>query len=166
VAKYHIPIDCEPTYFLQIGELLTRWGWIENQSSVLIRELLVVSKPESNMAIHNMALAAKTAVIRSLAEHLFKINAKMREDLKALAVDIKDFEDFRNNVVHGLWVYSPPKSKEVALLMRKSLEQRVDPHPDKDIANQFPTKLQKLRAIQNEAQRITDELKALRGKFE
>lgn len=165
MAKYHIPIDCDPKYFQSIGELVTRWGWIENQASVLVRVLLRLTKPEANMAIHNMAIKTKTRVIVSLAEYLFKTNKQLGQDLCALADDIQDFEAFRNDVIHGLWVYSPQKSTRVALLRRKSLEQRVNPHPDTGIGNEFPKKLEDLREIQNEAQRLTTALKGLRGHF-
>lgn len=165
MTKFHIPIDCEPIYFQSLGELATRWGWIENQASVLIRVMLQLTKPEGNMAIHSMGTNQKTRVIVSLAQHLFKTNKKLGEDLCALADEIQEFEKFRNDVIHGLWVHSPEKSKQVALLRRKSLEQRVDPHPDAGIATEFPKKLAKLKAMQNEAQRLTTELKNLRGKF-
>jgi hypothetical protein len=39
---------------------------------------------------------------------------------------MQEFEKFRNDVIHGLWVYFPEGSKQVALLRRKSFEQRVD----------------------------------------
>jgi hypothetical protein len=41
----------------------------------------------------------------------------------------------------------------------KSHEQRIEPHPDTDVVGQFEQRLKKLRAIQVEAQRITDVLK-------
>ena len=97
------------------------------------------------MAIHNMAIKTKTRVIVSLAEYLFKTNKRLGQDLCALADDIQKFEEFRNDLIHGLWVYSPENSTQVALLRRKSLEQRVNPHPDTDIGNEFPKKIEKLR---------------------
>src|SRR5262245_54847637 len=138
---YHIPIDCEPTFFHSLGELATRWGWIENQASVLIRVMLKLTKPESNMAIHNMGTSQKTRVIVNLAQHLFQTNKELGEELCALAGEIQEFEKFRNDVIHGLWVHAPETSKHVALLRRKSLEQRVNPEPDINIAAEFPRKL-------------------------
>jgi hypothetical protein len=165
MQKYHIPIDCEPTYFESIGELATRWGWIENQASVLIRVMLKLTRPESNMAIHSVGMNQKTRVIANLARHLFKTNKKLGEDLCVLAAEIQEFEKFRNDVIHGLWVHAPQTSKQVALLRRKSLEQRIDPHPDAGIATEFPSKLTKLKEMQYEAQRLTTALKHLKGKF-
>jgi hypothetical protein len=163
--RYNIPIDPKPDCFPMIGELATRWGWIENQTGVIIRELLRIKKPAGHMAIGNMGIQPKTRVITSLAQHLFKVN-KLGREIKSLADTIQEFDKFRNDVIHGLWVYYPENTKELALLKTKSLQQKVDPHPDKDAVNQLAPKIAELRQIQNEAQRITDAIKALRGKFE
>jgi len=40
MAKYHIPLDLNPACFPELGELVARWCWIENQTGVLIRELV------------------------------------------------------------------------------------------------------------------------------
>ena len=165
MAKYDIPIDTIPDCFHLIGELATRWGWIENQTGVIIRELLHLKKPEGHMAIGNMGIQPKTRVIASLAQHLFKTN-KLGAEISDLADAIQEFDKFRNDVIHGLWVYYPKGTKELALLRRKNLQQQVDPHPDKDAVKQLAPKIAKLREIQNEAQRITRAIKALRGKFE
>jgi len=164
-TKYYIPIDANPACFPKIGELVVRWGWIENQTTVLIRELLRIKKPVGDMAIGNMGISPKTRVLRSLAQHAFATNS-LGKEIAALADDIHEFDKFRNDVVHGLWVHSPKGTDELALLMRKSLQQKVDPHPDKDSLKRLPEQIAMLKSIQHEAQRLTRELKALRGKFE
>lgn len=164
MAKFHIPITVEGKYFSQVGELVTRWGWIENQSGVLIRELLRIKKPEGYMAIGNMGIQAKTRVIAALARHHFS-GKQMEKDFENLTTAIQKFDDFRNNVVHGLWVYYPKDTTDHALVTRKKLQLEVDPTPDKDILTHLPRKIQQLLDIQNEAQRLTRAIKALRGKF-
>lgn len=156
--KYHIPIDPNPDCFVQIGELATRWGWIENQNTVLIRLLLRMTKPESHMAIANMGIQAKLGVLRSLASYLFD-GKPLRDEIKALAKQIQGFDEFRNDVIHGLWVHYPQGTKQLALLRRNSLEQKVDPQPDTDAVTQLATRIGELKKIQAEARRITDVLK-------
>ena len=164
MARYHIPIAVEGRYFAQIGELVTRWGWVENQSGVLIRELLRIKKPEGYMAIGNMGIQAKTRVIVALACHHFA-GKQLATDFSKLASDIQKFDDFRNDVVHGLWVYFPKNSTEHALITRKRLQKEIDPTPEKDIIKHFSRKIAELVDIQNEAHRLTRAIKALRGKF-
>ena len=116
------------------------------------------------MAIGNMGIQAKTRVIASLARHHFHGKA-LATDFVKLADAIQKFDDFRNDVVHGLWVYCPKDLTEHALVTRKKLQREVDPNADKDILNHLPRKIAELLDIQNEAQRLTREIKALRGKF-
>jgi len=147
-----------------IGELATRWGWIENQTGVIIRELLRIKKPAGHMAIGNMGIQPKTRVIKSLAEYLFETNP-LGKEISNLADRIQKFDTFRNGVIHGLWVYYPVNTQELALLVTKSLQQKIDPQPDKNVLKELPLKISELRELQLEALRITDSIKALRGKF-
>ena len=164
MAKYHIPIDTVPDCFAHIGELATRWGWIENQTGVLIRELLRLTRPEGHMAIGNMGIQPKTRVLAALAEHLFK-EKRLATDLVKLADAIQKYDTFRNDVIHGLWVYYPKNTKKLALLRRKNLQQQVDPFPDNGIVTELPSRIENLKKLQNEAQRLTDAIKSLHRKF-
>lgn len=164
-TKYHIPINPNPEHYQLVGELAVRWGWIENQTGVIIRELLRIRRPEGHMAIGNMGIQPKTRVLASLAKHAFRKNA-IGKQLEKLADDIQGFDKFRNDVIHGLWVHAPRGTNNLALLRRKNLQQQVEPLPDRDALTQLTPKLSKLREIQNDAQRLTHELKTLRGKFE
>jgi hypothetical protein len=65
-AKFHIPIDPNVQCFAPLGEMIARWGWMENQLTVLIRELLRLKKPESNIAIHNLPTKRKIEVLNTL----------------------------------------------------------------------------------------------------
>jgi len=165
MAKFHIPIDPNPQCFAAVGELATRWGWIENQTGVLIRELLRIKRPAGHMAIGNMGIQPKTRVLASLAQYSLAKN-KLGSEIIVLANRIQKFDKFRNDVIHGLWVHYPPGTTQLALLQRKNLQQQVEPHPDKDIITHLPRKIEELKKIQAEAQRITTALKALHGKFE
>ncbi len=165
MVKYDIPIDPKPDCFILIGELATRWGWIENQTAVLIRELLRIKKPAGHMTVSIMSIRQKTRALSSLARHIFK-NKKLATEIHNLAKAIQKYDEFRNDVIHGLRVYYPKGTTELALLRRDGLQQQIDPQPDKDAVKQLAPKIAKLLEIQNEAQRITHEIKALRGKFE
>jgi hypothetical protein len=132
---------------------------------VIIRELLCIEKPEGLMAIGNMGIQAKVRVISSLAQYAFKVN-ELGPEIVALANAIQKFDKFRNDVIHGLWVHFPKGTNQLALLRRTGLQEQVKPRPDKDVITDLPVKILELQKIQNEAQRITVALKALRGKFE
>jgi hypothetical protein len=107
---------------------------------------------------------ARAQIIANLGEHYFGKKA-LGKDLVQLASDVDKFEKVRNDYLHGLWVYYPKDSKDIALLRRKSLQQKIDPHPDTDAPKLLAQHLKKLKAIQNEAQRLTRAIKALRGSF-
>jgi hypothetical protein len=151
--RYAIPINPKATYFAAIGVLASRWGWIENQSGVVIRELLRIKKAQGHMATGNLGIFAKTRIMASPAEHLFK-QYPLGDQIAALADAIQKFDTFRNDVLHGLWVYYPEKSQELALLRTKSIQQKVDPLPDKDVVKNLPRKITELREIQLEALRV------------
>ena len=116
------------------------------------------------MAIMSMGIQVKLRVIANLAQHIFNGN-KLGKEIENLVADIQCFDKFRNDVVHGLWVHYPIGTDKPALLRRKSLEQKVNPHPDGNVMKELPLKIAKLTKIQNETQRITVAIKALRGKF-
>lgn len=160
--RYDIPIEPNPACFSRVGELVVRWGWIENQAGVLIRELLRLKKPEGFMAIVNLSIQAKCKVLISLGQHAVdKRDPTRSKRIVYAAKAMQAFDDFRNDIVHGLWVHAPEGSSNLALLQRKSLEQKVDPIADSGIMARLDAKLVQLRALQTDAQAITKDLKKL-----
>jgi hypothetical protein len=160
VAKYHIPIDPNPACFAQIGELAARWCWIENQTGVIIREMLRLTKPEGLMVIGHTGIQGKCGALLALAGHTLK-GSDIGSEIKSLVKAIQNFDKFRNDVFHGLFVHYPPDTDQLALLRRESVQQKVDPVPDIYAIREFPSKIAELRATQVMAQRITDDLKKL-----
>jgi hypothetical protein len=158
MAKFHIPIDPNPECFSSLGEVAARWGWIENQLSVLIRELMRLKKPESNIAIHSLPTQRKIEVLKTLGRYAYP-DEPIGTEIVALGNALSSFNDFRNDVVHGLWVDWPTKGGQLALVRRVSLQQKVDPEADRDAPKQFKSRIEKLKELQETAQRITTALK-------
>src|SRR5258706_2892647 len=106
--RYDIPIDPNPACFAKVGELAVRWGWIENQAGVLIRELQRLTKPEGLMAIGNLGIQAKCKVLIALGQHALETrDTILAERLAGVAQAIQKFDEFRHDVIHGLWVHAP-----------------------------------------------------------
>jgi hypothetical protein len=165
MAKFHIPIDPNPQCFVQVGEIATRWSWVENQVSVLIRELLRLKKPEANLAIQNMMARTKLEVLSTLAQYAFTTNP-LRDQIVSACCKMEKFSRYRNDVIHGLWVHRSPTDDRLAVVIRRNLKQKIDPKPDRTIVAELASKITSLREIQAEAQRLTDEVKNLKGNFD
>ncbi len=112
------------------------------------------------MVVGRTGMKGKLGAIRSLAQHHYPDSA-LGTELVDLANKIQAFDKYRNNVVHGLWVYCPQKSEELALLSTEGLQELVDPRPDKGAVTELPERITKLCEIQLEALRLTDVIKAL-----
>lgn len=132
---------------------------------MILRELLQMDRATGHMAIHDAGVQVKFAVIRALAKHLLRKNVALAGEIQTFCRKAQNFCDFRNEIVHDMWVHYPRGTTELALLKLDTFDRRINPFPDTETIKQLAPKIEDLKALQAAALKITDSLKALRGKF-
>src|SRR5215203_5948234 len=99
--RYNIPRDPKPDCFALVGELITRWSWIDNQTTVILREILRLTKPESRMAIAGADAKVKIQIINALADVVQ--TQGLGTPLREWCGRLDSLATFRNRIAHSLW---------------------------------------------------------------
>jgi len=109
-------VDLPADYGTCIGEIASRWNWLEHQLGVLIREGFDLDKQEGRTLVNGMTLKVKTQILRVLALK-WVTDLELRDDLRRFAADCQKQSDPRSEYVHGLWVHPPADPARIGLMI-------------------------------------------------
>lgn len=151
-------VDLPADYCGCIGEIASRWNWLEHQLGVLIREGFDLDKQEGRVLVTGMPLKVKTQILRVLALK-WVTDLALRDELRRFAADCQKQSDPRSEFVHGLWVHPAVNAAQVGIMATRpgDSSQRAEFKP-------VPLgELQKiaadLKALQERAQKLTIRMK-------
>lgn len=154
-------IDNMPTDLLAgIGEVIARWGYLEFQLGVVIREACRIERATA-------LLLTQRTTTRNLCEVLLTISASdawvkdagIRADMKTLGNAVKGAKDVRNAFAHGVFGYGDADNTFAQYIFKE-----VDKPTKKSELKLSELKADALvaRQLWEKAQDLTRRLKALR----
>lgn len=159
------PIDEIPQAILAgIGEVVARWGYLQFQLGVIIREISSLPKDTGRVLTVGPDLSVLCNIIRTFtaSNHWIK-DEKIRADLKNLADDVREKSSDRNDYAHGVFGFGENPNEFVRLLMKQP-KHRIKPASE-------PLKVEDLKRIADDArnlwiraQEITNKLKSSKRK--
>ena len=87
-----------------IGEIVARWGYLEFQLGVVVREIAGMPKGTGRVVTIGLGLGVLCRMVSNFSstDHWIK-DKKLREDLAKLAKDIRKCAPHRNEYAHGVF---------------------------------------------------------------
>ena len=122
------PIDEMPQEMLAgIGEIVARWGYLQFQLGVIIREIAGLPKDMGRVLTLGPDLIVLCRMLRVLTanDHWIK-DAALRADLADLAEAVKKASSTRNKYAHGVFGYGE-KAGEFVLYLMQAPTHKVNP---------------------------------------
>jgi len=156
-------IDTMPVELLAgIGEVVARWGYLQFQLGVIIREACRVDRQTGTLLTQGPTIQSLCASITAIAdsEHWLK-DAELRADLRKLATRVRNAKDVRNEYAHGVFGFGGTEGVFARYVFDKKGGPMV---PEPITVEGLKRDALKPRELWEEAQRITRRLKALRQK--
>lgn len=151
-------VDLPADYCACIGEIASRWNWLEHQLGVLIREGFDLDKQEGRALVNGMPLKAKTRILRVLALKWIT-NLALRDELRQFAADCQKQNDPRDEHVHGLWVHPATEPATVGLMVKKPGDGGGNPEFKPVPLGELRRIAAELKALQERAQKLTIRMK-------
>lgn len=145
-------------YYAAIGEIVSRFSWIEHQLHVLIREILGLDKKRGRIMLVGMGVKPKSAIIRALTTRWVP-DHRLRGDLINLAKDAINFKGVRDQYAHGLYCRIPRK-RIIYLWDIWKANERIDPKARPLPLNVLRRQIADVKRLQRRAESITRRLKA------
>lgn len=163
-TRYEVNVPAD--YCALIGEICSRWSWLEFQSGVIAREVLTLDKAAGFSLTGGMSMKSASTVLKALAlgKYLDK-HLTLKERLGELGKKLYNLGDLRNEYAHGIWGYEKEGNPKLGLWKFKRPEDRVEPNWVNKPLTALRADADTLKALQKEAQLLTWDLKdALRNK--
>lgn len=159
------PLELPPEYNAAIGEICSRWSWLEFQSGVIVREVLRLDKPAGFAITGGMSMRSVSTVLLALSLGKFlDQHPKLKADLGHLGKKLHNIGDLRNEYAHGIWGYENQKNPKLGLWKFRSPEDRVGKTWIHKPLSALLADAKTLKGLQEKAQDLTWDLKdALRG---
>jgi hypothetical protein len=151
-------VDLPSDYCACIGEIASRWNWLEHQLGVLIREGFDLDKQEGRVLVTGMPLKAKTRILRVLALKWIT-DLTLRDDLRRFSADCEKQSDPRNEYVQGLWVRPAMDTAKLGLMVRKPGESSGNPEFKPVPIVEMRKIAADLKVLQERAQTLTIRMK-------
>jgi hypothetical protein len=151
-------VDLPTDYCIALGQIASKWSWLENQLGVLIREGFGLDKKEGRVLLAGMAMKVKSPILRILALKWVG-DATLRDELRKLAKDCIKQTNPRNDHIHGFWVHPVGHPDIIGLQIMESGEQRYLPDFKRVPLADLHKIVSDLKQIQIRAQLLTDKIK-------
>ena len=144
-----------------IGDIITRWGYLQFQLGVIIRVALRLKKATGRVLTIGMEVGVLCGVLRTISKTDRWIKDKAtRDQIKMLAKDIQIAVENRNNYAHGVFGVDTDKSPQrFSRLLVKQAEHRVSPKWEVITPDSLKEIALEARGLWVRAQELTDELK-------
>lgn len=160
------PPDLPPEYYQAIGEVCSRWSWLERQLAVIAREALGLEKAEGFSVMAGMSMRTITAVLKGLAAGGFpKGHPGLSILVGEIGTALGNIGDMRNQYAHAIWAYENETNPRLGMLIFSKPEEKAEPRwADKPLSS-IQADAKTLAELQAVTQQLTRDLKnALRGK--
>lgn len=143
-----------------IGKIVSRWGYLQYQLGVIIREAMKLKKETGRVLTGGMEVGVLIGVLRTISKtDKYVPNAKMREVLKAFANDVQKASDHRNDYAHGVFGYTDDIPPRFARYLWKEAQHRINPEWEVITASHLDDLATEARNLWVRAQVITKQLK-------
>ena len=120
MAIHKHPESLPESYYKPIGEIIGRFGFTDLYIQVLVWHFLKIKDPKkARMLTFRLDVSRKTDMLQMIGKNWAPSHLKQR--IADLAGEANYVRGQRNNLVHGIWGYKPPKSKEYILFYSKEL---------------------------------------------
>jgi hypothetical protein len=159
------PLELPLEYNQAIGEICSRWSWLEFQCGVIAREVLRLDKAAGFALTGGMSMRSVSTVLIALSLGKFLDNyPNLKGGLNSLGEKLYNIGDMRNEYAHGIWGYENQQNPNLGLWKFKRPEDRVSAKWINKPLAALQADAKKLKELQHKAQDLTWDLKdALRG---
>jgi hypothetical protein len=144
-----------------IGDIITRWGYLQFQLGVIIRVALRLKKATGRVLTIGMEVGVLCGVLRTISKTDRWIKDKtIRAQIKTLANDVQNAVENRNNYAHGVFgAYTDESPQRFARLLVRQAEHRVNPEWEVITPDSLKEIALEARGLWARAQELTDKLK-------
>jgi|GEM_PF-4579971 len=144
-----------------IGEIIARWGYLEFQLGVIVREIAELPKDTGRVLTIGPGLSSLCGMLRTFASSDNWIaDESLRSKINKLVKDVQDKVPHRNNYAHGVFGFKKEGDEKVFVrhLMRGPSHSVA---PDVEVVTQGNLKdlAQEAQDLWERAQEITTKLK-------
>lgn len=110
MGAYPVTLDLPPTYFALIGQINTHYAFLEWRIKSLVCKVLGVGPKQGRLSIRDQRIDEQLGLLEKLLE---LADLKVDFAFSDLNKPLKDIDDCRNALIHGVWVKHPAVSYPV-----------------------------------------------------
>ncbi len=125
MAVHKHPESIPQRYYKPIGEITARFGYTDLYLQVLIWHFLKINHvKQARMLTFRLDVSRKIEMLKIIAKK-WAGSEPLRNRINDLTAEANYIRGQRNNLVHGVWGYKPPKTHAYILFYTKELEDTV-----------------------------------------
>lgn len=128
MANYPFISDSEKNYKALMGQYISTWSSVEWGLYELIKMIYRIHKPTDKLKNGAIPLSKKIKLLEKLFRDLPELNEEF-DEMKAMLDFVKDEQNFRHNLIHGVNAQIMKKEPWYSLMWRP---EHTEDYPTKD----------------------------------
>lgn len=157
-ALISYPYDIPKTYYMGIGEVISKMSLVEHQTMVLIGKLLKLENPKQvRVSFMGMSMKARLGAVNALALN-WAPTPVLKAEIRSIVSATLKLSRIRNSFAHGQWGYQLPDRKKLYVVFPEESKNFYLPRNKHYKSAELLTIAKNVRAISKRLKAVIDAL--------